>query len=245
MRMAEEKIQHFSERPHVLIIDDDRRIRELVSRFLHDHGFIAVTAEDASAARALMEGFEFDALVVDIMMPGESGLDFTRDIQQKHLQQQSAPPVLLLTALGEAEDRISGLESGADDYLTKPFEPKELVLRLNAILRRTKKRNVAQAPFSIGRWRFDPQHRILQDEDKNQTRQLTAMEVNLLTALAARPGEVMNREELAKACGIEAGERTIDVQVTRLRRKMEKDTRAPRYLQTVRGKGYVLQAVDI
>ncbi len=235
---ALEHNQPLAARPHVLVVDDDDRIRELVSRYLKDHGFVAVTAQDAADARDIMEHFEFDALVVDVMMPGESGLELTRSLRKNR-----TIPVLLLTALGEVEDRVSGLESGADDYLPKPFEPRELVARLKAILRRTAKKREVPEPFRVGRWRFDPDPGELTDGEESL--RLTEVESNLLCALARRPGEPMSREELAKMCGISAGERTIDVQVTRLRRKIEKNTRAPRYLQTVRGKGYLLRTGDL
>ena len=225
-------------RPHVLVVDDDRRISDLVSRYLHDHGFVVMTAGDAREARSVLRNFSFDALVVDIMMPGESGIELTRDLQKTHKM-----PVLLLTALGEAEDRITGLEAGADDYLAKPFEPRELVLRLNAILRRTAQKQDTLKIFRIGAWTFDPERNELQDGA--QSLPLTAAEALLIRALAGRAGEPVSREELAQKCGLEAGERTIDVQVTRLRRKIEKDTKAPRYLQTVRGKGYMLRIEDV
>lgn len=233
---AQQTTDHAS-RPHVLVVDDDARICDLVSRYLKDHGFVAMTAKDAAEARALLKSFEFDVLVVDVMMPGETGLEFTNDLRRTR-----AIPVLLLTALGEAQDRISGLESGADDYLAKPFEPKELVLRLQSILRRSPIKNAAR-PFKIGRWVFDPEHEELRDGAKTQ--KLTTAEANLLRALARRPREVISREELAQKCGLESGERTIDVQVTRLRRKIEEDTRMPRHLLTVRGKGYMLRIEDV
>lgn len=236
--MTGRNIQHFSALPHVLVVDDDRRIRELVSRFLKEHDFMVMTAEDAAQARVMTKHFEFDALVVDVMMPGESGLDFT-----KYVHEKLNVPVLLLTALGEAQDRIAGLESGADDYLAKPFEPRELVLRLNTILRRTAKKQQALGPLQIGRWRFDPEIEALVDGD--ELVKLTAVEGKLIRALASRPGQAMSREELAKYCGVDSGERTIDVQVTRLRRKIEEDTKAPRYLQTVRGKGYLLRVEEL
>ncbi len=225
-------------RPHILVIDDDSRIRELVSRYLKENGFVVVTARDAADARAVMKGFEFDALVVDVMMPGETGLEFT-----KALRRERDIPVLLLTALGEVDDRVNGFDAGADDYLPKPFEPRELVARLNAILRRVVKKQEGR-PVKIGNWRFDPAHDELTDGDT--VLRLTAVEANLLRALAGSPGEVMSREKLAAICGVDAGgERTIDVQVTRLRRKIEEDTKAPRYLQTVRGKGYLLRSEEI
>ena len=221
-------------RPHVLVVDDDERISDLVSRYLHEHGFVVMSAGDAKEARAMLKNFAFDAMVVDVMMPGESGIELTRDLQKSH-----KIPVLLLTALGEAQDRITGFEAGADDYLPKPFEPRELVLRLNAILRRTVQKSEMLKPFRIGAWRFDPDRNELQDGA--EILPLTAAEALLIRALAGRPGEPVSREELAQKCGLDAGERTIDVQVTRLRRKIEKDTKVPRYLQTVRGKGYLLR----
>lgn len=238
MNQQAQQTRDHASRPHVLVVDDDVRICDLVSRYLKDHGFVAMTAQDASEARALLKSFEFDVLVVDVMMPGETGLEFT-----KNLRQTRSIPVLLLTALGEAQDRIAGLESGADDYLPKPFEPRELVLRLQAILRRAPKKAAVTKPFKIGRWVFDPEHEELRDGSNAQ--KLTTAEANLLRALAQRPREVISREELAQKCGLESGERTIDVQVTRLRRKIEDDTRMPRHLLTVRGKGYMLRIEDL
>lgn len=230
--------QPLAAKPHILVVDDDNRIRDLVSRYLKDNDFVVITAQDAADAREVMKGFEFDALVVDVMMPGETGLEFTNS-----LRKESNLPVLLLTALGEVDDRVTGFEVGADDYLPKPFEPRELVARLNAILRRTAKKQEEARPLKIGRWHFDPNHDELSDgQDRLR---LTAVEANLLRALASRSGEVMSRGELAAICGVEAGERTIDVQVTRLRRKIEEDTKAPRYLQTIRGKGYLLRGEDL
>lgn len=221
--------------PHILVVDDDARIRTLVSRFLTAEGFVATTAPDAAAARALLERLSFDAMVVDVMMPGEDGLALTRSIRA-----QGDMPVLLLTALGEAESRISGLEAGADDYLPKPFEPRELVLRLQAILRR-RPRHQAPVHLRVGRWRYSLEDNTLTDGDEEL--RLTGVEANLLRALASRTGQVLSRDELAALCALEAGgERTIDVQVTRLRRKLEDDPRLPRILQTVRGKGYLLRA---
>ena len=226
-------------KPHVLVVDDDERICTLVSRFLHEHGFIVLTAGDADDADDVLERFIFDVLVVDVMMPGRTGMQFIQDLRK----QGDDIPVLLLTALGEAEDRIAGFESGADDYLAKPFEPMELVLRLKSILRRTKKTEEHEILLHIGHWQFDPRY----DELKNgeDILSLTAMEANLLRALGESAGEVVSREELAERCGLNAGERTIDVQVTRLRRKIEENSKTPRYLQTVRGRGYMLRAERI
>lgn len=223
--------------PHVLIVDDDDRIRQLVSRYLREHGFVASTAADAAQAKEALGIFAFDALIVDIMMPGESGLEFTAA-----LRKSSDIPVLLLTALGESVDRIAGLETGADDYLAKPFEPKELVLRLQSILRRRPKAEAAPTSFKVGRWEYDPAHKELRCGAELE--RLTTVEDNLLRALASRAGEVVSRDDLAEMCDMDAGERTIDVQVTRLRRKIEDDPKMPRCLQTVRGKGYLLRTGD-
>ncbi len=231
---ALDKNTQLAEAHHVLVIDDDVRICDLVSRYLQESGFVVLAAHNALEARKMMQHFEFDALVLDVMMPGESGLELT-----KSLREELDIPILLLTALGEVDDKIEGLEVGADDYLPKPFEPKELVARLNALLRRSGVRHQAQQFFQIGRWRFDPDVGELTDGSDQQS--LTDVEVSLLKALAKKPGQAMSREELSNICGFDAGERTIDVQVTRLRRKIEENTKTPRYLQTVRGKGYLLR----
>lgn len=230
---AEEKK---TEKPHILVVDDDARICELVSRFLHEHGFISLTAGDVAKAEIMMECFEFDALVVDVMMPDKMGTEFVQELRG----QGQEIPVLLLTALGEAEDRISGLVSGADDYLTKPFEPIELVLRLKAILRRTQKSQTKSTIYKIGMWYFDIKHDELKSE--HDLLNLTSMEASLLRALAESLGEVVSRDDLARRSGLSTGGRTIDVQVTRLRKKIEENSKTPRFLQTVRGKGYLLRA---
>lgn len=228
-----------AERPHILVVDDDTRLREALRRYLGQNGFLVTGAADAADARAKLAGLEFDLIVLDVMMPGENGLSLCRDLSGK-----GGVPTLLLTARSEADDRIHGLEAGADDYLSKPFEPRELVLRLNAILRRTS-RTVARPPLGavpirLGRYLFDAEREELRTGD--EVIRLTAMESGLLRALAAEPGVVLSREALVEKAGVDAGnERTIDVQVTRLRRKLEDDPREPRYLQTVRGEGYVLR----
>lgn len=227
-------IQDLQGLPHVLVVDDDDRIRDLVVRYLNSNGFLALEAADADAAQALMEVFTFDIAVLDVMMPGRSGVDLTRDVRASgHM------PVLLLTAMGETEDRVAGLSAGADDYLVKPFDPRELVLRIQAILRRSRSAPTVADDMRIGRWVFEAACNELVCGTERV--RLTDVEANLLKALAGRAGEVFSREDLAGLCGAEAGERTIDVQVTRLRRKLEEDGKAPRYLQTVRGKGYMLR----
>ncbi len=228
----------FQSLPHILVVDDDDRIRSLVSRYLNEHGFLSFTAADAGEANEILTLGVFDALVVDVMMPGQDGRAFT-----KELRTASDVPVLLLTAMGEVEDRVGGLQSGADDYLTKPFDPRELVLRLQAILRRRPQEKAATKSYKIGRWTYDTQVPELVDGD--EAVRLTDVDTNLLKALLRRPDTILSREDLAEMCGIDAGERTIDVQVTRLRRKLEEDSKVPRYLQTVRGKGYLLRAEEV
>lgn len=230
----ENLVKNFAALPHVLLVDDDDRIRQLVSRYLSDNNFVVTTAANTAHARTLLERLSFDVLVVDVMMPGENGLDFTKSLAGQGIARL---PVLLLTALGEGDDRIAGLEAGADDYLTKPFEPRELVLRLHSLLRR-RPEGVTNKNFVIGRWRYDPELQELCHEQESV--RLTAVEGNLLSVLAARPGEVLDRDALAALCGGNITGRAIDVQVTRLRRKLESDPKLPRHLQTVRGKGYRL-----
>jgi two-component system phosphate regulon response regulator OmpR len=230
--------QNYAQLPHVLLVDDDRRIRDLLSRYLGEQGYVVMVAGDAAEAGALLRSFEFDVLVVDVMMPGQTGIEFTRELRTK-----SAMPVLMLTALGETDDRIKGLEAGADDYLPKPFEPRELLLRLNAILKRAAKPKAVSRSFKVGSWVFDVETEELRGEQGTQ--KLTSGEVTLIKALASSNGEVLSREELAKRCGIDSGERTIDVQVTRLRRKIEEDSKNPKYLVTLRGKGYLLRTQEL
>jgi two-component system phosphate regulon response regulator OmpR len=225
------------DRAHILVVDDDKRLRELLRRYLSDNGFRVTTAAHARDARGKLESFAFDLLVLDVMMPGENGLELTQS-----LRRASQVPILLLTARGEPDDRIAGLERGADDYLAKPFEPRELVLRINSILRRVASEAApppAPAEVRFGDFRFDLQRLELLSGDAFV--RLTSAEASLLRALAAASGEVKSREELSRECAVAGGVRTIDVQVTRLRRKIEPDPRYPRYLQTVRGRGYVLR----
>lgn len=220
------------DQPHVLVVDDDDRLRELLRKYLSENGFLVTTASDAADARRRLTSLAFDLIVLDLMMPGESGLDFAQD-----LRRGNSVPILMLTAMGEAEDRIAGLERGADDYLTKPFEPRELLLRIHSILRRVP--GPPRAPVRLGDVVFDPERCDL-SRDGVPIR-LTDVEAALLKALAESPGSIFSREELTEATGATGGDRAVDVQVTRLRRKIERDPRLPRYLQTVRGKGYVLR----
>ncbi len=223
------------ERPHILVVDDDTRLRDLLRKYLSDNGFRVTTAADAEEARRHLAAMAFDLIVLDRMMPGEDGIDLARA-----LRRSDDVPILMLTAMGEVEARIDGLEAGADDYLAKPFEPRELVLRIRTVLRRAAPAApAAQAPIRLGTARFDPTRGLLLRGER--TVRLTSTEQSLLSVLAHNAGRVMSREKLSRLCGIAGGERTIDVQVTRLRRKIEPDPKAPRYLQTVRGRGYVLR----
>ena len=218
---------------HILVVDDDRRLRELLQKFLMDNGFRVTVATDAEDARQRMRAMEFDLIVMDRMMPGEDGLAFTRA-----LRETSTVPILMLTAMGETEARIDGLEGGVDDYLSKPFEPRELVLRVGMILRRARTAP-ERREIRLGSYVFDPERDIL--EGSSGDLRLTTTEASLLRVLAENAGRVLSREALTELCAIDGTDRMIDVQVTRLRRKIEPDTKAPRYLQTVRGQGYVLR----
>jgi len=220
--------------PHILIIDDDDRIRNLIGKYLADNGFRTSVAADAKEARRLLGAVDFDLLIVDVMMPGESGFDLTEKVRAA-----SNVPILLLTARGLPEDRIEGLERGADDYLPKPFEPRELLLRTSGLLRRSKPQREKQKELSFGACHFVPDRGELRRND--QLVKLTASELSLLRALARKPGDVISRTALAQQTDT-ALERSVDVQVTRLRKKIEDDPRTPIYLQTVRGVGYTLMA---
>lgn len=220
---------------HILVVDDDSRLRELLRQFLSDNGYSVSTASDAAHARRLLAGLEFDLIVMDVMMPGEDGYEFTRD-----LRKTNPVPILMLTARGEVEDRITGLEGGVDDYLSKPFEPRELLLRIGTILRRfdAAPKTDSTQPLRFGDCVFDPVSGALKRND--EIVHLTTMEECLLKILAAGNGAPVSRDTLMQEGGIEGGARTIDVQVTRLRRKIEPSPRWPRYLKTVRGQGYAL-----
>jgi two-component system phosphate regulon response regulator OmpR len=222
---------------HVLVVDDDARLRTLLSRYLSENGFRVSTAAHAAEARDKMRAIQPDALVLDVMMPGETGLALTESLRAEN----ATVPILLLTARGAPEDRIAGFESGADDYLGKPFEPRELVLRLRSMLRRAAPAaEPPSGPVRLGRLEFDLARGELRGP--NGPIHLTGGEAALLAALAAHPNEVFSREDIVAELGMdETGERAIDVQVTRLRRKIELDPREPRFIHTVRGRGYVLK----
>lgn len=221
---------------HLLVVDDDTRLRDLLRRFLSERGYVVTAVADAAEARAHLSLMDFDLLVVDVMMPGEDGVSLTRGIRET-----SDVPVLMLTARDEPEDRITGLSGGADDYLTKPFDPRELLLRINAILRRRPRPVVEETPRQIrfGDFLFDLERQELTCNDEPVY--LTTAEQDLLQALARQAGDAVSRDALAEALGIEGGARAVDVQMTRLRKKIEADPRQPRYLLTVRGTGYTLR----
>ena len=219
--------------PHILVVDDDDRLRDLLKQYLAGNGYRVTAAGDAAQARARLHGMAFDLIVLDVMMPGEDGLSLTAS-----LKEESDTPILLLTARSEPEDRIDGLERGADDYLAKPFEPRELVLRISNLLRRAQ-RAMPAAVLRLGERRFDVERTELTRNDLPV--RLSPAEGRLLQALARRPGVTLSRDVLVAESRIEGNARTVDVQVTRLRRKIEPDPRFPRYLQTVRGEGYVLR----
>ena len=226
--------------PHLLIVDDDERIRSLLQQFLVQSDYLVSTAEDAEQARTLLSAIEFDLIILDVMMPGQDGISFTAELRTL----QNNTPILLLTARGETEDRIKGLEAGADDYLPKPFEPKELLLRINAILRRMpdlKEDQMMPKTLSLGHLKYDVARNELW-EGENQIR-LTTTESQLMKIFTSALGEPISRVDLVTSLGRDvssAQDRAIDVQITRLRRKIEINPGQPRYLQTVRGAGYML-----
>ncbi len=227
----------------ILLVEDDARLRERLTRYLANEGFRVTAAENAADARVKLSFLDPDLMVLDVMMPGESGLALTASIREERGHDL---PVLLLTARGGPEDRIAGFEAGADDYLGKPFEPRELLLRIRALLRRVAAPPPetaaipAQGPVRLGEAVFDLERGELRGIDG--IIRLTGGESALLTALARHPNEVLSREDIAAAVDMDdSGERAIDVQMTRLRRKIETDPREPRFLHTVRGRGYVLK----
>jgi two-component system phosphate regulon response regulator OmpR len=224
---------------HILVVDDDARLRALLQRFLTEQGFRVSTAENAATARAALADMAFDLLVLDVMMPGETGLELTAALRAEGQE----VPILMLTARGAPDDRIAGLEQGVDDYLAKPFDPRELALRIRTILRRATPAPTAPqslVPMQIGNRWFDIERAELRGPDG--IIRLTGGEAALMQALARRVGEILSREDIGEALGTpDAGERAIDVQVTRLRRKVEPDPREPRFIQTIRHRGYVLR----
>jgi len=234
LAMTAGPVEPADDAPHVLVVDDDRRIRDLLSRFLASEGYRVTTADNAAEARARLVGLKFDLLVLDVMMPGENGFELAKSIRET-----SNVPILMLTARDAAESRITGLESGADDYVSKPFEPRELSLRIAAILKRAqpaaapRAENVRFGPFvfHIGRGELRKGEEIVH---------LTDREREMLRVRAATPGETVSRQALAGNAGASVNERAVDVQVNRLRRKIESNPASPLYLQAARGVGYRL-----
>jgi len=220
-----------NENSHILIVDDDNRIRELIKEYLEEKNFIVSTANDAEEASEKIKLVNFEIIVLDIMMPGESGLALT-----KKLRKNISTPIILLTAKGEIDDRIIGLESGADDYLVKPFSPKELLLRINNILKKTKEETLEEK-IKIGENLLNLKKMIV--EKNGKTIKLNGTEKKLLEKMIFSKGKTFSREEIGKIINI-SKERSVDVMITRLRQKLEHDPKNPQYLQTVRGSGYVL-----
>ncbi|PCI01109.1 MAG: DNA-binding response regulator [Alphaproteobacteria bacterium] len=229
-----------TDKPHILAVDDDDRIRRLLAQYLTKHGYLVITAKDAAQARDILKRYEFDLCVLDVMMPGENGIDLA-----KYLRVSYDLPVLLLTAMTETKDKIAGLEAGADDYLAKPFEPQELLLRVQAILRRTMKtakveEKEAKNILQMHERSYDIGARQLMDNDGHAIA-LTEGEAALLYALAQKPNVPIRREMLAAQLGLDDNDRAVDVQITRLRKKIEPNSTNPSVILTLRGKGYMVK----
>ena len=216
---------------HILVVDDDDRIRDLIKQYLEDNNFLVTSAKDALDAKKKLEILKFDILVLDIMMPGESGLSLTKEIKKKN-----STPIILLTAKGEAQDRIKGLELGADDYLGKPFEPKELLLRIKNILYKIQKPILSDEIY-IGNTIVNLKK--LEIKINSKIRKINPQEKKVLEKMLETPGKIFSRDNIGKIINI-SKERTIDVMITRLRQKIESSPKKPKYLQTIRGSGYVL-----
>ena len=216
---------------HILVVDDDDRIRDLVKQYLNENNYLVTTAFSAEDAKIKVDTIKFDLIVLDIMMPGKSGLEFTMENKDKLYT-----PIILLTAKGEAEERVHGLEVGADDYLSKPFEPKELVLRIENILNKTKTKNIKRL-VEFGNVKVDLSKNLIFDEKKEH--KINKTEKTILEFMINSPGKSFSREEIGKLINLNK-ERSIDVIITRLRKKIEKDPKNPKFLQTLRGEGYVL-----
>ena len=219
---------------HILVVDDDERLRDLLSDYLSAHSFLVTVASSALEARKLQEYMVFDVMILDVMMPGETGMEYLQDFRK----QNTTTPVLMLTAMGESQDRIKGLTIGADDYLAKPFEPQELLLRLRNLLKRSEISNKSTV-LRFGAFTYD----ILKDELKHHDEviHLTTSERQFLRFFGQNPNRLISRDELLACLGDTDNERAVDVQVTRLRKKIEQDQKHPIYLQTIRGKGYIFK----
>jgi len=217
---------------HILVVDDDNRIRELVKEYLEENNFLVTTSKDSQDAKEKLEIIKFDILILDIMMPGQSGLSLTKEIKTNNY----SLPIILLTAKDEAKDRIQGLEFGADDYLGKPFEPKELLLRINNILNKTRSKVLSEEIY-IGKTLINLNK--LDIKINNEIKKINPQEKKVLETMLEYPGKIFSREDIGKIINIPK-ERTIDVIITRLRQKIESNPKNPKYLQTIRGSGYVL-----
>ncbi len=216
---------------HILIVDDDDRIRSLLKDYLYENNYIVSTAENADQAKLKLEYFKFDIIILDVMMPGQNGYELTKEIKK-----EMSVPIILLTAKGEVENRIKGLELGADDYLGKPFEPKELLLRIKNIIKNSSKLNL-KSKYFVGEAEIDLNKMNIQLNHKNK--KINSSEKKVLIEMLSSPGKTFSREEIGKISGI-TQERSIDVMITRLRQKLEMNPKSPKYLQTIRGSGYVL-----
>jgi two-component system, OmpR family, phosphate regulon response regulator OmpR len=219
---------------HILVVDDDNRLRRLLQRYLTEHGYHVTTAADANEAKAALKNFAFDMMVLDVMLPGQNGISLTGELRQRF-----DLPILLLTALGESDDRVNGLSAGADDYLVKPFDPRELLLRIATILRRAAPPLPSRAPLRFGPFTFDLEKALLWRGD--QRVHLTDAELSLLQVLAEQPGLAVSRQDLGRRSRVSGSDRAIDTQIARLRRKLEPEPRRPHHLLTKRGEGYVLK----
>ena len=217
--------------PHILVVDDDDRIRNLLKEYLNDNNFMISTAKDANDAKIKLKHFKFDIIVLDVMMPGQDGYSLTKEIRSKNNQ-----PIILLTAKGEVENRIKGLEYGADDYISKPFEPKELLLRIKNIISKNKEIDLNKK-HKIGNAEIDLNKMTI--TIKGDQKKINVSEKNVLSEMLSSPGKTFSRLQIGEISGI-LQERSIDVMITRLRHKIEVDPKNPKYLQTVRGSGYVL-----
>jgi two-component system phosphate regulon response regulator OmpR len=221
---------------HILVVDDDQRLRDLLARYLSENGYLVTAVASAEEADEHLSMVSFDLMILDVMMPGESGLEYAKRL----IQSGSTLPILFLTAMSDTEDRIRGLEIGVDEYLPKPFEPKELLLRMRAILRRQKTIPVDKKNqnFYIGKWLFNIQKNTLKDNEK--TVSLTSSEADILKFFLGRTGDVVSRDQILKHVGGASSARAIDIQITRLRQKLEDDARQPKHIQTIRNQGYIL-----
>jgi len=220
---------------HLLIVDDDERLRDLLSKYLSENGFKITLADNAFSARKMIETFLFDLIILDVMMPGETGMELTKSLKSENFE----TPILMLTAMGDVDNRIMGLELGVDEYLGKPFEPKELLLRIHAILRRVNsKKKTQENDIQIGAFHFNSSRKSLRKGNENIP--LTTTESNMLKVLVNHIGQEISREYLMELIGVQTTPRTIDVQITRLRKKLEQDPKKPKFLQTIRNKGYIL-----